>query len=142
MTFFTDVPLAPPDAIFGLASKFKADPSEDKVDLVIGAYRDEDGKPWVLPVVRKVEIKLANEGVEHEYLPIDGLQQFKKAASELLLGNQALLVNHTAVQTLSGTGALRIGAEFIARIISNKIPVYIPDPTWGNFDFLSLSFSF
>lgn len=45
---------APPDPLFGLAQDFKRDPSDKKIDLVIGAYRDDDAKPWVLPSVQKV----------------------------------------------------------------------------------------
>jgi aspartate aminotransferase len=48
------VPQAPEDPLFGLAREYKADDSPDKIDLGIGAYRDENAKPWVLPVVKKV----------------------------------------------------------------------------------------
>ena len=44
----------PPDAIFGLVEAHKKDPRPNKVSVVIGAYRDGQGKPWVLPTVRKV----------------------------------------------------------------------------------------
>jgi len=36
------------------------------------------------------------------------------------------------MQTLSGTGALRIAAEFIAKFSDSKPKVYISDPSWGN----------
>jgi aspartate/tyrosine/aromatic aminotransferase len=49
------VPQAPEDPLFGLSRAFKADSSPDKVDLGIGAYRDDNAKPWVLPVVKKVQ---------------------------------------------------------------------------------------
>lgn len=45
---------APADPLFGLMAKCKADSFENKVDLGVGAYRDNEGKPWILPVVRKV----------------------------------------------------------------------------------------
>lgn len=48
------VPQAPEDPLFGLMAAYRADTSPNKVDLGIGAYRDNDGKPWVLPVVKKV----------------------------------------------------------------------------------------
>jgi aspartate aminotransferase len=48
------VPQAGEDALFGLARMYKADSSDKKVDLGIGAYRDNNAKPWILPVVRKV----------------------------------------------------------------------------------------
>ena len=48
------VPQAPEDPLFGLMAAYRRDPSENKVDLGIGAYRDDNAKPWVLPVVRQV----------------------------------------------------------------------------------------
>ncbi|KAL6896438.1 hypothetical protein GGI43DRAFT_118100 [Trichoderma evansii] len=48
------VPQAPEDPLFGLARAYRADNSPLKVDLGIGAYRDNNAKPWVLPVVKKV----------------------------------------------------------------------------------------
>lgn len=51
---FQNTPLAAEDAIFALTAMFKADPSKDKVSCGVGAYRDNQGLPYVLPVVRKV----------------------------------------------------------------------------------------
>ena len=48
------VPQAPEDPLFGLMAAFRRDTDSSKVDLGIGAYRDNNAKPWVLPVVRKV----------------------------------------------------------------------------------------
>lgn len=50
----SNVPVAPPDALFGLVKQFKEDPSDKKVSLVIGAYRDDNNQPWLLPSVIKV----------------------------------------------------------------------------------------
>lgn len=49
------VPQAPEDPLFGLMAAYRADTFDKKVDLGIGAYRDNNAKPWVLPVVKKVE---------------------------------------------------------------------------------------
>lgn len=49
------VPKAPEDPLFGLMAAYKADTDPHKVDLGIGAYRDDNAKPWVLPVVKKVD---------------------------------------------------------------------------------------
>lgn len=48
------VPQAPEDPLFGLMAAYRKDSSDKKVDLGIGAYRDDNAKPWILPVVRKV----------------------------------------------------------------------------------------
>ena len=49
------VPQAPDDPIFGLTVAYKKDTYDKKIDLGMGAYRDNDAKPWVLPVVKKVQ---------------------------------------------------------------------------------------
>lgn len=41
-------------SIFKLTAAYKVDPFPKKVNLGVGAYRDDDNKPWVLPVVKKV----------------------------------------------------------------------------------------
>ena len=50
------VPQAPEDPLFGLMAAYRKDVFSSKVDLGIGAYRDDDAKPWVLPAVKKVRI--------------------------------------------------------------------------------------
>lgn len=50
------VPQAPEDPLFGLMAAYRADTFDKKVDLGIGAYRDNNAKPWVLPVVKKVNL--------------------------------------------------------------------------------------
>ena len=53
------------------------------------AYRTDDSKPWVLPVVRTVECQIAaDQTLNHEYLPVAGLPEFRSAAAKLLLGEQ------------------------------------------------------
>ena len=49
------VPQAPEDPLFGLMAAYRNDEFENKVDLGIGAYRDNNAKPWVLPVIKKVK---------------------------------------------------------------------------------------
>ncbi len=53
------VPKAPEDPLFGLMAAYKADTFDKKVDLGIGAYRDDNAKPWVLPVVKKVNFTIS-----------------------------------------------------------------------------------
>lgn len=73
----------PPDAMFDLTRRYLADEHPDKVSVGPGAYRDEEGKPWVLPAVRMAKEKLGNNGT-HEYLPIAGLKEFRDEAVELV----------------------------------------------------------
>lgn len=110
----------------------------DQVSLGVGAYRTDDGKPWILPCVKKAEKKLSEhideESINHEYLPVLGLDSFSKAATAMLLGADSTAIAEGrafGAQALSGTGALRNGAEFLARINGFRC-VYYSDPTWGN----------
>jgi len=138
MSLFDSVNPAPPIEVFQLGRDYQADTSPDKVSLGVGAYRTEEGKPWILPVVKKAEKilaeKIEQEVINHEYLPVLGLESFATAATAMLLGEDspALAENRAfGVQSLSGTGALRNGAEFLKRIVGSNI-VYYSDPTWGN----------
>ncbi|PKY02881.1 aspartate transaminase [Aspergillus campestris IBT 28561] len=113
------VPSAPEDPLFGLAQAFRQDPSDKKVDLVIGAYRDDHSKPWVLPVVKKADNLVRNDPtLNHEYLPIKGLADYDSAAQKLMIGADSPAIRENRVctfQTISGTGAL-----------------YLSNPTWAN----------
>lgn len=135
---WASVAQAPPDSIFQLTAGYKADTYPQKVNLGVGAYRDDNGKPWVLPVVQKVnEILLKDTTLDHEYLPITGLPEFTSAAAKLLLGSSspALTENRVAsVQTISGTGANHLAALFLAKFYQWNGPkqVFISNPTWAN----------
>jgi aspartate aminotransferase len=129
---WSDVPLGPPDAILGIAQSFRQCEDPRKVNVCIGAYRDETGKPYVLPTVRAAERKLWEEQESKEYLPIEGDSDFILQAMKFAYGQTMDIHNHVAaVQTLSGTGACAIGGRFLAQFWPNH-PIYVPDPTWGN----------
>ena len=82
-----NVPQAPEDPLFGLMAAYRKDDFEKKVDLGIGAYRDDNAKPWVLPVVKQADEALRKDpNLNHEYLPIAGLADFTSAAQKLILG--------------------------------------------------------
>ncbi|EMD38441.1 hypothetical protein CERSUDRAFT_82693 [Gelatoporia subvermispora B] len=132
------VPLAPPDSIFKLTAAYKEDTFPQKINLGVGAYRDDDNKPWVLPVVKKVtDMLLHDPALEHEYLPITGLPEFTAAAARLMFGadSPALAEGRvTSVQTISGTGANHLGALFLSKFYGwyEGKEVYLSDPTWVN----------
>lgn len=135
MSRFHDVPQAREIEVFAVGRRYNEDPAEVKVNLSVGAYRDDDGKPWVLPVVRQVEsLMAADSTLNHEYLPVAGLPSLRDAAVKLVLGaDSPALVEGRAfgVQSLSGTGSLRIGAEFLKRF-GGVDTVMCSSPTWGN----------
>lgn len=129
------VPAGPPDPILGITEAFKADRDPRKINLGVGAYRDENGKPYVLNAVKKAEEKMATAKLDKEYLGITGLASFTQNAAKLAYGvdSEPLKQNAIAVaQSISGTGALRIGGAFIARHYPRAKVIYLPTPTWGN----------
>ncbi|KAM6916632.1 LOW QUALITY PROTEIN: aspartate aminotransferase, cytoplasmic [Xenentodon cancila] len=139
MSVFSEVPQAAPVAVFKLSQDFNNDQFPDKVNLGVGAYRTDEGKPF-LPVVKKVEkIIVHDDRLNHEYLPILGLPEFRSSASKIALGDDSPAIQDDrvgAVQCLGGTGALKIGAEFLRRFYNGsnntRTPVYVSAPTWEN----------
>lgn len=138
MSLFREIQQAPPVEVFKLSADYNADPADTKVSLGVGAYRDETGKPWVLPVVKKAELTLAQETeankINHEYLPVLGFGDFSAASTKLILGKDCPAIAEGrafGIQSLSGTGCLRIGADFLHRQL-NATTVLLSDPTWGN----------
>lgn len=132
---FDKVFVPKPDKIFHTKSLFAKDTDRRKINLSVGAYRTDSGKPLVLNVVRKAQIALANDrSLNREYLPITGDAEFATAAAELMLGADSKALNSGLVasaQTLSGTGALRVAGEFCTMFLPGA-KLYISDPTWGN----------
>lgn len=106
--------------------------------MCVGAYRDSTGKPWILPSVRKAEERLLSDAAfNKEYAPIAGDPTYVSLALQFAYGKDANLSNIAGVQSLSGTGACRIGGHFLSKFVPKpagltKVPIYIPTPTWGN----------
>lgn len=78
--------MGPPDAILGVTEAFKKDTNTKKINLGVGAYRDDNGKPYVLPSVLKAEERLMKKGLDKEYSPISGGADFCKLSIDLALG--------------------------------------------------------
>ncbi|KUL88880.1 hypothetical protein ZTR_03537 [Talaromyces verruculosus] len=125
---YLNLPIAPADAAFGLMADFDADPHLNKVSLIAGAYRDGNGKPWILPSAKE----LLSEAT-HEYLGIAGSPTFLDLAKDLVFGSLAssLQKNIASIQTVSGTGANHLAATFLARHLHPN-RVFISAPTWIN----------
>ena len=88
-----------------------------------------------------------DDDLDHEYLPILGLESFRKASVKLILGTDSKAIAEGrvgAAQCISGTGAVFTGAQFLSRHYPIKgASCYISRPTWGEcfLSFLSLSLS-
>lgn len=124
---------APKDPILGVTEAFLADPSPNKVNVGVGAYRDDDCKPVVLDCVRQAEARIAGN-LNMEYLPMGGSNHMVEETLKLAYGENSEFIKDkriAAVQALSGTGACRLFADFQKRY-QPESEIYIPVPTWAN----------
>jgi aromatic-amino-acid transaminase len=133
-SLFGAIDMAPRDPILGITEAFNADTNPAKINLGVGVYYDENGKVPLLQCVQKAEAKLIEHLSPRTYLPIEGLAAYDKAVQELVFGaNSAVIQEKRAVtvQAIGGTGALKIGADFLKRF-SPDSQVFISDPSWEN----------
>jgi aromatic-amino-acid transaminase len=133
-TLFASVEQAPRDPILGLNEQFNADTRPGKVNLGVGVYYDDQGRIPLLAAVRKAEVARIEAAAARGYLPIDGIPGYNKGAQTLLLGAGSPLIASGRVltaQALGGTGALKIGADFLKQILPGS-KVLISDPSWEN----------
>ena len=134
MSLFASVELVPGDPILGLTEAYNADNRANKVNLGVGIYYDEQGRIPLLDCVREIEQKLAAEAKPRGYLPIDGLPAYTSATQKLLFGagSAALEAGRVATsQTVGGSGALRVGADFLKRTLP-QAKIAISNPSWEN----------
>ncbi|CAK9834584.1 Aspartate aminotransferase, mitochondrial [Anthophora retusa] len=134
-SLWSHIEMGPPDAILGITEAFKKDQNPKKVNLGVGAYRDDNGKPFVLPSVRKAEDKIRSKKMDKEYSPIAGNAEFCKHSVNLAFGECNDIIENglnATVQGISGTGSLCIGANFLSHFFPGNKEVYLPKPTWGN----------
>ncbi len=131
---FEHVPGYAGDPIFHLNELFHQDPREQKVNLTIGLYYDDDGRIPVLDTVRRAEQTLATSARPRGYLPIEGDPTYRRGVQELVFG-----ANHPAVregrvatiQSVGGTGALKVGGEFLHAAYPDS-ELWMSDPAWEN----------
>ncbi|HEY9192830.1 MAG TPA: amino acid aminotransferase [Methyloversatilis sp.] len=131
---FSSVDMAPRDPILGLTEAFNTDTRTTKVNLGVGVYYDDAGKLPLLRAVRSAEEARMKNAPPRGYQPIEGSQAYNKAVQDLLFGQGAALTADGRVvtaQALGGTGALKIGADFLKRLLP-QAKVYISDPSWEN----------
>ena len=123
------------DPILTLMERFKEDPRSDKVNLSIGLYYNEDGIIPQLQAVAEAEARLnAQPHGASLYLPMEGLNSYRHAIAPLLFGADHPVLKQqrvATIQTLGGSGALKVGADFLKRYFPES-SVWVSDPTWEN----------
>ncbi|WP_046166662.1 amino acid aminotransferase [Chromobacterium vaccinii] len=133
-SIFAGVELAPRDPILGLNEAFNADARSTKVNLGVGVYSDDNGKIPLLAAVQAAEKARLEALPARGYQPIEGPAAYDSAVQKLLFGEGSELLAAGRVvtaQALGGTGALKIGADFLKRL-NPASKVYISDPSWEN----------
>jgi aromatic-amino-acid transaminase len=133
-TIFSAIDMAPRDPILGITEAFNADTNPAKINLGVGVYYDDNGKVPLLACVRKAEELLMEQLAPRTYLPIEGLAAYDAAVQELVFGAGSAIIQDkraVTVQAIGGTGALKIGADFLQRFAPGS-DVYISDPSWEN----------
>jgi aspartate aminotransferase len=141
-SLFDGIDVAPSDPIIEILDLYSKCPNPEKVNLTIGAYRNEKLQPIVFNSVKIAEEEILKENFSREYLPFLGDQEFNSLTQTTLfdLNNPKIKQNKklnvidskriVTVQSISGSGSLRLGAEFLSKFIHKK--VYIPHLTWTN----------
>lgn len=126
---FDPLPAYADDPILGLFEVYKADPRPHKVNLGIGIYCDAAGQVPVLAAVRAARAEGVGARGPSVYLPTEGGEGYRHAVRELVFGDAVQEV--VVVQTVAGTGALKLGADFLKGLRPDAT-VWLPDPTWAN----------
>ena len=133
-SIFAAVEMAPRDPILGLNEGFNADPRTEKVNLGVGVYYDDNGRIPLLSAVRAAEKARLEAMPARGYQPIEGAAAYNSAVQNLLFGKDSELTASgqvVTIQALGGTGALKVGADYLKRLIPGA-SVYISDPSWEN----------
>ena len=133
-SIFTHVPAYPGDPILTLMEAFQQDARPDKVSLSIGLYFDEAGRLPVLDSVHQAAQALVAKAEPCGYLPMEGMSPYRQLVQTLIFGagHEAVSTGRIAtLQTPGGSGALKVGADFIKRYFP-EAEIWICDPTWDN----------
>src|SRR5690606_19396908 len=120
----------PADALLELIALCDADPRPDKIDVGVGVYRDAAGNTPILRAVKAAERHLLETQETKAYLGSQGDVRFVELIRDIVFGPTA----HdriVGVQTPGGCGALRLGAELIAKADPDA-RIFVGQPTWPN----------
>lgn len=119
------------DPLWSIIDQFRQDTRNDKMDLIVGVYRDESGKTPIMKVVEDAEIKLASLAESKSYRNLSGNLKFNDQIASFLLGQTIPLRRQCTIQTIGGTGALRLLADFIYSL-SPEATVWNTEPGYVN----------
>ena len=132
---FQHIPPYAGDPILSLMEQFNADTREGKVNLSIGLYYNEDSIVPQLDTIMEAQKRIEpKQNKTKLYLPMEGFKPYRDAIQALLFGNNSPAVQSgraVTIQTLGGSGALKVGADFLKNYFPNS-EVWVSQPTWDN----------
>ncbi|WEH88384.1 aspartate/tyrosine/aromatic aminotransferase [Acinetobacter soli] len=132
---FQHIPPYAGDPILSLMGQFNADTREGKVNLSIGLYYNEDSIVPQLDTIMEAQKRIEpKQNKTKLYLPMEGFKPYRDAIQALLFGNDSPAVQSgraVTIQTLGGSGALKVGADFLKNYFPNS-EVWVSQPTWDN----------
>ena len=131
---FESVNPAAPDAILGLVEKFRQETNPEKINLTAGVFVDRDGVTPIMNCVKRAEQMLVENEATKTYPGIAGIQAYNDISAEMLFGAEHPVLKDKrscTVQTVGGTGALRVAADLIESITDGQT-VWFSKPTWAN----------
>ncbi|CAI2030472.1 Tyrosine aminotransferase [Serratia fonticola] len=126
---FAHITPSTPDPIMSLMEAYMQDANPQKVNLGIGLYYDHQGNIPLMQAVHIAEQRLLEQQRPHTYPPIEGSALFARQIQTLLFGEPVDRI--ATVQSVGGSGALKLGADFIYHYLARR-EIWVSDPTWAN----------
>ena len=126
---FDHITPSTPDPIMSLMEAYMQDANPQKVNLGIGLYYDHQGNIPLMQAVHIAEQRLLEQQRPHTYPPIEGSALFARQIQTLLFGEPVDRI--ATVQSVGGSGALKLGADFIYHYLARR-EIWVSDPTWAN----------
>jgi aspartate/tyrosine/aromatic aminotransferase len=130
-TFLDDISHFPADPLLLQMQQYAADVRPEKINVGIGIYIDPDGNTPVMSCVKGAEQRIVTEQSTKAYRGAAGDEEFNALLTALLFGDRIPIEKVTAIQTVGGTGALRLAFEFFAKLEQPR-PIMIGSPSWPN----------
>lgn len=120
------------DSLLQLIALCDADPRPEKIDVGVGVYRDSAGGTPILRAVKKAERLLWERQETKAYLGSQGDSRFTELIRPVVFGEAAAADERlVGLQTPGGCGALRLGADLIAKA-NPRARILVGQPTWPN----------
>lgn len=128
---FSTIEKLPDDPILRLSQLFKADPRTPKIDVGVGVFQNAQGETPIMGAVKAAEGELLRQETSKSYIGLLGNRAFDELISDLVLADAVAKNRRRTMQTVAGTGAVRLMGETLRQLMP-QARLHLPEPTWGN----------